>query len=45
LPAATIILRRRYLIVVPRPLSAAALVVRHRKLIVVPRPMLTTLRK
>jgi hypothetical protein len=35
LPAAPIIICRRYLIVVPRPLLAVPLVVRHRYLILV----------
>ena len=39
LPAAPLVERRRYLIVVPRPLPAAPLVVRRRHLIVVPRPL------
>ena len=37
--AAALVVRRRYLIVVPRPFPAAPLVVRRRYLIVVPRPM------
>jgi hypothetical protein len=39
LPAAPLVVRRRYLIVVPSPLPAAPLVMRRRYLIVVPRPL------
>jgi hypothetical protein len=39
LPAASLVVRRRYLIVVPRPLPAAPLVVCRRYLIGVPRPL------
>jgi hypothetical protein len=37
--AAALVVRRRYLIVVPRPLPAAALVVHRKYLTVVSRPM------
>jgi len=39
LPAAPLVVRRRCLVVLPRPLPAAPLVVRRRFLIVVPRPL------
>jgi hypothetical protein len=39
LPATPLVVRRRYLIVVPRPLPAAPLVVRRRCLIAAPRPL------
>jgi hypothetical protein len=39
LPAAPLVVRRRYFIVVPRSMPAAALVVRRGYLIVEPRPM------
>jgi hypothetical protein len=38
LPAAPLVVRHRYLIVVPRPFLAEPLVARRRYLIVVPRP-------
>jgi hypothetical protein len=39
LPAALLVVRRKYLIVKPKPLSAVALILRCRNLTVVPRPM------
>ena len=38
MPAAPLVVRRRYLMVVPKPLPAAPLVLCRRYLIVVPRP-------